>query len=49
MARGGRFYLVCHDKYLALLRDVAGLAPVARQEDPIRPGEGFSLLAAGAK
>jgi 4-amino-4-deoxy-L-arabinose transferase-like glycosyltransferase len=49
LARGGRFYLVCRDKHLALLKEVAGLATVAHQEDPIRPGEGFSLLAAGAK
>ncbi|MCX5682289.1 MAG: glycosyltransferase family 39 protein [Planctomycetota bacterium] len=44
LARGRPFYLICHDKQVPALKDVAGLASVARQEDRLRPDEGFQLL-----
>ena len=47
LARGRPFYLICHDKHAALLKDVAGLAPLVRQEDRTRPDEGFQLLRGG--
>ena len=54
LARGRPFYLIVHGKYDGLFAheglfpETEGLSLVARQEDPVRPDEGFRLLRAGA-
>jgi len=44
LARGRPFYLIVHGKHEGMIPQAADFTLVLREEDPIRPDEGFRLL-----
>ena len=49
LARGRPFYLICYERDLEALGLAAGLAPVVRLTNPLRPSDGFRLFRGGAE